>query len=575
MQSAERKWMIKSENRILGPYSFDQLEDLLKKKQISLIDEVRDMDSRWMYIREAEALKPIVELIRKDIAASDDHTKTFQTRTAQSGALLTTTKDNPESKKFELPSFTNVSIEDVDFTETPTAKKSAAKNPPPFADKSVQQYVSETDPNVKSQLREKSKLTLLVLISVLMAIIVAGGGFYFYKISAQKKQEQRSLAAIRKYNLYGLDAKIIEVFGGLTPELQRQIIPDIIPMIPSLDAAGLLNGNQTISQLKQNPNVIDAKKALLDIVEFNQSLQDQDVKKARESLIRAKDLDPASDLIKEDDAILAYYESKFDQAAKIFHELFKVNPKGRILFGYAVSVIAKSSPDVSEDNSLISEIDRYTTTKVDFKKELLLINMFLNKRNNKETGFLYSFNEFVSTPIGLRQKFQIPPSVFNGLYSMYTIRDVFEKFKSGLTASQKLIIETHLKVELGEISAAQSLFSNYQSVLEKPEDKVNLSLQLDFALKNYSAVMAAEKTIDASKLNAASQLVLLQAKKKNSVPDSELATHVNFLKPEKNLVSMWAELMTIQDPLKRSIFVQMNANSGDDFIPFQEVRGAE
>ena len=62
--SVDRKWVIKSDNKILGPYSFDQIEDLLKKKQISIIDEVRDMKSRWLYIRECTELQSIVEEIR-------------------------------------------------------------------------------------------------------------------------------------------------------------------------------------------------------------------------------------------------------------------------------------------------------------------------------------------------------------------------------------------------------------------------------------------------------------------------------------------------------------------------------
>ena len=56
----ENKWLVKSDNKIVGPYSFDQIEDFLFKRQISLIDEVRDMNTRWLYIREVPEFKEMV-----------------------------------------------------------------------------------------------------------------------------------------------------------------------------------------------------------------------------------------------------------------------------------------------------------------------------------------------------------------------------------------------------------------------------------------------------------------------------------------------------------------------------------
>ena len=192
--AADRKWMIKSENRILGPYSYDQIEDLLKKKQITLIDEVRDMDTRWMYVRESEALKAIVEEIREELANTDDHTKTYQTRTSQGltkTGTITQELVQAENTKFEMPNFTNVKVEDAEFTEEETPAPKPLKPQAPAAapaaattvakTKAPQQYVSAADPAVNSQIRERSKLTLMILISILLAVIVVAGGSHFYQ----------------------------------------------------------------------------------------------------------------------------------------------------------------------------------------------------------------------------------------------------------------------------------------------------------------------------------------------------------------------------------------------------------
>lgn len=591
--AADRKWMIKSENKVLGPYSYDQIEDLLKKKQISLIDEVRDMDTRWMYIREAEALKAIVDEIREELARVDDHTKTYQTRTTQ-GLTKTGTITQEvlaENTKFEMPTFTNVTVEDAEFieedqetTQAPATTTAAAPAKPQLVPekskaKAPPQYVSSADPVVHSQIRERSKLTLMVLISILLAVIVIAGGSQFYQNKEKKKQEQQSIASIRKYSLYGLESKVVEIFGNMSPELQRQILPEIIPMIPKLDSVGYINGSQTISNLKSNPGVNDQRKALLDIVQFIQSVQDQDLKKARESLIRAKDLDPSSELIKENDAILSFYEGKFDNATKTFSELFQTAKKGRWLFGWAVSELSKPTSNSEVESLLNHEITMYTDTHIDFKKELLLINMLLDKRTNREERFNNDYKSFTAMPLNFRQKFQIPLSIFSGIYSMFTLRPTFEKLKPFLAATPKMVIETHIKLELGEISAAQTLYSNYNTLIEDPAERANLRLQLDFALKDYSAVIAQEKTLDISKLNTASHYVLLLAKQRSkdssaTLIDDGVTKHVNYLRTENNVLGLWSQLLIIQEPAKKISFVQANSGAGEDFIPFLEVKGS-
>ena len=581
--AADRKWMIKSENKVLGPYSYDQIEDLLKKKQISLIDEVRDMDTRWMYIREAEALKAIVEEIREELARVDDHTKTYQTRTSQGFTKTGTITQElqVENTNHQMPTFTNVSVEDAEFTEEELIPVAPAAKPvqTQVLKAKTTQYVSSADPVVNSKLRERSKLTLMILISILLAVIVIAGGSQFYQNKEKKKQEQQSIASIRKYSLYGLESKVVEIFGNMSPELQRQILPEIIPMIPKLDSVGYINGAQTINNLKSNPGVSDQRKALLDIVQFIQALQDQDLKKARESLIRAKDLDPSSELIKENDAILSYYEGKFDQAAKAFTELFQTSKKGRWLFGVAVSELSKPTANSEMESLLNHEISLYTDTHIDFKKELLLVNLLLEKRLNREERFNNDYKSFTAMPLNFRQKFQIPLSVFGGIYSMFTIRPIFEKLKPFLPAAQKMVIETHMKLELGEVSAAQTLFTSYNALIEDPAERANLRLQIDYALKDFSSVIAQEKTLDIEKFNTASHYVLMLAKQRSkeastSLIDDGIAKHVNYLRTEKNVLGLWAQLLTIQEPSKKISFVQANSGAGEDFIPFLEVKGS-
>ena len=109
-KNLEKKWLVKSENRILGPYHFDQIEDLLKKRQISLIDEIRDTDTRWLYIRENTEFKYIVENIRKELESKNESTKTYQTGSK-------TLTDAAHKTQAELPHFTQVDVREASIVE--------------------------------------------------------------------------------------------------------------------------------------------------------------------------------------------------------------------------------------------------------------------------------------------------------------------------------------------------------------------------------------------------------------------------------------------------------------------------
>jgi len=583
--SVERKWIIKSENKILGPYSFEQIEDLIKKKQITLIDEVRDMHSRWTYIRETKDLLPIVENIRTELASNEDMTKTIQTKTAQTGTMtkteeLSSIERTPpggvavagfdESILTESSATTN--IQDVEFKETEL--KSEVKNE---GLKLVpnKQYVFEHDPKVKTKLLQKNKYIFAATALVLIIIMASGFGYHFYRLNVQKKYELSLLAQIKKFNLYGLDGKVIEVFGLLNSDLQKQIIPDIIPLIPKLDAAGLINGPKLISELRVDTRLSDAKKAIIDIIEFQQALQDQNLKSAHESIIRAKDLDPTSDFIKENEAILNMIEKKYDKTAVAFLDIFKRQEKGRHLFAYAISQAL--NPEITTDDIIktITEIDRFLAVRVDFKKELLLVNMFLNKKISKDNDFMINYKNFIDTPIGLRKQFQIPFSIYAPFYNIDAAQDVFEKLKSYLTLDQKFMIETHYKLELGELSSAMNLINTYQNLIQTKENKINLQIQIDFANKNYESILAFEKTlIPDVNLNTASELAILLSKKYTNKPVSEMAKQVRFFQNTKNILSLWAQLIAIDQKNAQVSFVQMNSVLNDDFIPYQEVKGS-
>lgn len=58
-------WLIKSGDRVLGPFTSEEIIDLLRNREVVVIDEIMAPFGRWAYIRDAEAFAEIVDEIRR------------------------------------------------------------------------------------------------------------------------------------------------------------------------------------------------------------------------------------------------------------------------------------------------------------------------------------------------------------------------------------------------------------------------------------------------------------------------------------------------------------------------------
>ncbi|MCX7675169.1 MAG: hypothetical protein N2Z70_04990, partial [Bdellovibrionaceae bacterium] len=75
----EKFWLIRSSGRIIGPLSLSETSQLLAKKIVTPIDEIRSPYRPWIFIRQHEDLMALLksELSEKEDAISD-LTKDFE-----------------------------------------------------------------------------------------------------------------------------------------------------------------------------------------------------------------------------------------------------------------------------------------------------------------------------------------------------------------------------------------------------------------------------------------------------------------------------------------------------------------
>ncbi len=568
----EKKWLVKSDSKIMGPYSVDQLEELLLKRQVALIDEVRDMEQRWLYIREVPQLKQLVETVRYELSLRTENTQTVQiNESSETNTLAKTQTKTSELQNIEFtsakPAFTDVSVEaeDIAFSDIdmkfPEMQQSTEKK------KFLPQFVSTLDPNAKAEVQSFKKQYILSGLAVVVLSLVAFLGMYFYKKNEQIKSEQSQITNLRKLVIYGADQKASEAYQKLPETLQSKVLSDIIILFPKLDQDGAINLDEAIQSL-QTKKITANQKSLIELIQFNKKLSLNNLNEAKIHLVKAKDFDPSSEFVTESEAIFNYLDNKNADSAKIFLNLFSTSNKGRHLYGLALNHLVKST---ISDTDMIEKIERYLATRVEYKKELCFIQFYLALKNNNLQAASGFITDFVNTPVQLSSQFKLPSVIYGSFYKIEKIMPFYEKVKSQLSSKNIGLIELYLSLEKNDAYSAQKILELIQGQLTAPE-KHSAQIIIYSLLNRFQEALAVEKTSANESLSIASQFVILKLKKENNIAD--MNNQVDLLKKEKNILTLWADLQLIKsnEPDKMRSFIQLNLIQAEDFVPFINAR---
>lgn len=89
MTRAELPWLVKSSGRILGPFTAEKIGELLRTREISVLDEISKPLRRWQTIQYHEEFRDVVESMRK--ATLSEKTEATWTPVNQTNATQTLT----------------------------------------------------------------------------------------------------------------------------------------------------------------------------------------------------------------------------------------------------------------------------------------------------------------------------------------------------------------------------------------------------------------------------------------------------------------------------------------------------
>ncbi len=567
--SVKNKWLIKSDYKILGPYSYEQVEDLIMKRQISLIDEIRDMDLRWSYVREVPDFKPLVEAVRKDIDKKSEMTQTIQTsitnQRTNTSASEVATNTGPQRSDFSQVELPEINSPENQMPDLNTEFSKKDMNRKFSSAPSLEVGVHDEKPSIFS-----SRLKSLNLFAGVVVIGIAST-IYYFTIFSQSKNEKIIFQQILKYNLYAQDDKSIELFKKLPPTSQDKILVDIIPLWLTLEAVGALNSSRMLDLMTLGKVIGNERKSQYQLVKFNKAFNLGDIQNAKAALIKAIDLDPSAIDVKENDALLSFTQKKYNESSKAFKNLYDISNQGRYLYGYILSQINAKALNGQVASQMI---EKHLSQRVDFNKELLFLQIYILKKGNSEHQDLYRqyLGQFLDFPHQMSKYFKLSSLVNRTSYNWEDLDGLRQELLSALDRHDSVLLNINFFLEKGDLVQAQDLFYKNQNLFSE-DDRYNLDIALSYYKKNYQNILAVPT--DGKRQSLASQLYMLMMHIENKSDNAKIMEYINMLMKDKQLFSNWSLLMTAkmpEDKEQMKMLISSDRIYSNDFLPYLEFK---
>ena len=603
--SFEKKWLVKSEQRILGPFSYEQIEELLKKKQISLLDEIRDMERRWSFIREVPEFKPLVELVRREVDQASELTQTLQTKTNQETlsisrkeASITMDMANPQDAALNVLAqevanenaptgldrrpIDASKIVDVSFKDTIDASHPNSNRSKNNERTKAPRYGSTSDINVQTEVEQTSKTYLFGFVFVVVGLIA---GYFFWqnqRVQSQLKADSDAVNQVRRMAIISNAPKVVELYSKLSKPLQKKVLPDLISFFPLLRDFGVTASPEFIESFRQNNQLTQDRLAQLEMFQFTAAMNASDFDSGQKYLVSAVSLSPTSDVVIENEALFNLARGNYAEARKIFEKLINRQDgmvQGRWIYGLLVSLYR--GDQLNDFKSALEMIGRHLFTRMDYGREIRLFQLYLSKRDNNRTLFEASIRDYLQSPLQVGSLFRQDPLIWidgydpalqDELVSKILLRQKgfeFDRLQNYFNASYSLErnrldqVETFLKANVSEAKTIEFASFEFQYLFlqnRKPDAFAVLSGQKLENLWIYTQFLLAKGILESKSFTDSHGNLL-------PVVDSVLTRETGFIPNYFTFLKKWYSTDTDRQQKLRE-FLDVNLTLSPDFLPY-------
>lgn len=339
--STADQWLIKSANRVMGPFKLNEVIVGLQLKHFTIMDEISQPFGRWILIRDELALQSAVKEIRN------------RAESPETTATLTHT----------LSSSLNVTLSIKEAIE-----KNSTKAP-------GKQKTSRTGKSNKSK---KSSLPLFFIFLVLLG----AGLFYFFNLNKIKQKDtlQESLALVNQLKSQGFYDRAFSLLNKIkTTDRVNPLVDLDIAIFQILLQNQNTVGRKNIEKLLPYLEAKEAKVNALTAMALS-FLNDNEYKNASEMINKALSVDPNYLPALINRAIIDFGNGNPELAEQDFEPILSQTNNGVIVLGLTLASLEVNRKGLMPKRILpvlIQILDDYLKNNFDLQQEVYLLKAYI------------------------------------------------------------------------------------------------------------------------------------------------------------------------------------------------------
>ncbi|MGZ3769671.1 MAG: tetratricopeptide repeat protein [Bdellovibrio sp.] len=419
VNDSEKNWLVKSSTRILGPFTLAELTEQIRARHVSIIDEIKQPDGRWSYVRENKIFLDIVKNIREEQDAAPENTMTQSiaqhttTTTTRTDSIITEDHTlTPISASLESAAKLPVQENIKDITPsavTPAAKPSAVSKGP------TKNYGAAGDSRVKNKLQKKSNMWRWIFTTASIAVAAVVALTLFQKSRKKTLTADELLSQAVRYKALGLYEKSLASYqkASQVKEPAFDIQVQMAPVLISEDRQTLA-GRRVLEKaliqegLGRSGNV----EAHLGIAVSY--IMDGDFKQAEDMLQKALGYEPLNQSALLNLGMIHLKNERYQEAMGDFDSIYRKNAQSTLaLFGKALATIELNKKYLNPYilQSLINDLKIHLQKSLYLRQELLLFYVYAHHLLNDVDGLNQAVVQFLNQIPGQTKKFVHPLDV--------------------------------------------------------------------------------------------------------------------------------------------------------------------
>ncbi len=477
--NADKQWLVKSNDSVLGPYEFDRVVENIFNGDIHLLDEIKGPFERWRPIKDHSLFAAAIEKLKAS---------TYQARGEHT---MTATLDI--HTKTDTPTQTVSVIDQETATETPHIHGEEDNMEPTRVYQPPQAMEAPIPPNSavhRSAQSQKKRFPLVFVFSFLL-LVIGGAGYLVYEFKQSKLIEQK-ISAFDQFTDAGMENLKVGEYEKALKNFSKayNISPNdsnlLIEMSPlAIQFGGQFNQVQTnIESMLAKSRQKTINKIGNNIVglsysyrgKFAEALANYDEALNFDNQFMPAQLNKAYALMK---------VQKAEQAVSLMRQVVAENKEKSVAHFFYIRALLELGLK-NEDDAILSEVlsvaDQFAQRHYDFKQEVAFLVAIANSKLDSEPeNLLKHVKNFLKIDFELTNLHVHDPLIdFQG-FNWLDFIPMCNKLASGLGDFHSKLLNGFCLLKVRRTIEAKNIFEDLLS--QQNEDGILQALYASSLLK--------------------------------------------------------------------------------------------